>query len=309
VRGLIDRDPRNADVLFPYVNGEDLNSRPDSSGSRWIINFFDWPEERAAQYPDCYEIVRQRVKPERERNNREGRRRYWWRYAETAPALYTAIRDLSHVLAITLHSKNVMPLRVPRAQVFSHGTAVFATDDPADLCLVSSSPHYWWTIARSSTIGAAARYTPSDVFETLPRPIASVRTRAAGAALDRDRRAFMLGRQLGLTKTYNLIHDPSGNDVEVAHLRALQVEIDEAVCAAYGWDDLPLDHGHHDTRQGVRWTVSPAARVELLDRLLLLNQERHAGEVVAGPPSGRGRPKLSVSARTSEPSLFDQEVV
>ncbi|MEU3338492.1 DNA methyltransferase, partial [Streptomyces sp. NPDC006668] len=28
---LIERDPRNKDVLFPYLNGEDLNSRPDSS--------------------------------------------------------------------------------------------------------------------------------------------------------------------------------------------------------------------------------------------------------------------------------------
>ena len=75
---------RNAEVLFPFVNGEDLNSRPDSSGSRWIINFFDWSEERAQQYPDCYAIVREKVKPDRDRNNRESYRRYWWRYAENA---------------------------------------------------------------------------------------------------------------------------------------------------------------------------------------------------------------------------------
>ena len=35
----------------------------------------------------------------------------------------------------------------------------------------------------------------------------------------------------------------------------LPVEIDEAVRAAYGWEDLSLDHGHYDTRQGTRWTV------------------------------------------------------
>ncbi|MET9818231.1 DNA methyltransferase, partial [Streptomyces sp. NPDC006355] len=33
---LIERDPRNKDVLFPYLNGEDLNSRPDCSASRWV---------------------------------------------------------------------------------------------------------------------------------------------------------------------------------------------------------------------------------------------------------------------------------
>ncbi|MET9827062.1 DNA methyltransferase, partial [Streptomyces sp. NPDC006349] len=36
---LIQRDSRNKDVLFPYLNGEDLNSRPDCSASRWVINF------------------------------------------------------------------------------------------------------------------------------------------------------------------------------------------------------------------------------------------------------------------------------
>jgi hypothetical protein len=49
---LIDKNPRNRDVLFPYLNGEDLNSRPDQSPSRWVINFFDWPIERAMEYPD-----------------------------------------------------------------------------------------------------------------------------------------------------------------------------------------------------------------------------------------------------------------
>ncbi len=62
---LIAKDPRNRDVLFPYLNGEDLNSRPDQSPSRWVINFHDWPLERAEAYPDCMAIVREKVKPER----------------------------------------------------------------------------------------------------------------------------------------------------------------------------------------------------------------------------------------------------
>ena len=73
---LIEKNPRNKDVLFPYLNGEDLNSRPDQSPSRWVINFFDWPLDRdsapdgyqgpvAADYPDCLAIVEEKVKPER----------------------------------------------------------------------------------------------------------------------------------------------------------------------------------------------------------------------------------------------------
>ena len=156
---------------------------------------------------------------------------------------------------------------------------------------------------------SGTRYTPSDVFETLPRPTSTDRMRVAGDALDRDRRDFMLDRQLGLTKTYNLIHDPGVADIEVAHLRALHVEVDEAVCAAYGWDDLPLDHSHYDTRQGVRWTVSPAARLELLDRLLELNHSRYADEQAASSasPVRRKAPWQIHSAITAEDTLFDTD--
>ena len=61
-------------------------------------------------------------------------------------------------------------------------------------------------------------------------------------------------------------------------MRAIHVELDEAVMDAYGWSDVPLDHGFHTYRQMERWTVSPAARVEILDRLLEENHRRAAAE-------------------------------
>src|SRR4029077_8432639 len=88
---LIEKDRKNKDVLFPFLNGEDLNSRPDQSPSRWVINFFDWPLHRdtapedytgpvAADYPDCLAIIEAKVKPEREKNKRKVRREKWWQY-------------------------------------------------------------------------------------------------------------------------------------------------------------------------------------------------------------------------------------
>lgn len=119
----IARDPRNAEVLFPYLNGEDLNSHPNQQASRWVINFWDWPLERsvedgswaaagerqrelwlregrvpidypgrvAADFPALLEIVRRLVKPDRDQNNRRERREKWWHFAEKCPALYHAI--------------------------------------------------------------------------------------------------------------------------------------------------------------------------------------------------------------------------
>jgi hypothetical protein len=58
--------------------------------------------------------------------------------------------------------------------------------------------------------------------------------------------------------------------------------MDCAVAAAYGWTDLNLDHGFHETKQGVRYTISETARREVLARLLKLNHERYAEEVKQG---------------------------
>jgi len=58
-------DPRNAEVLFPYLNGEDLNSRPDASASRWVIDFTDRSEVEAAAFARPFGRLAEQVKPER----------------------------------------------------------------------------------------------------------------------------------------------------------------------------------------------------------------------------------------------------
>ena len=66
---MLERNPRNKEVLFPYLNGQDLNSRVDCSASRWVINFHDWNESKARTYPDLFEHVERLVKPEREKSS------------------------------------------------------------------------------------------------------------------------------------------------------------------------------------------------------------------------------------------------
>jgi hypothetical protein len=72
---LLAKDPRNKDVLFPYLNGEDLNNDPEQRPSRWVINFFDWSEEKARSYSDCFGIIENLVKPERMKQNDKAERR------------------------------------------------------------------------------------------------------------------------------------------------------------------------------------------------------------------------------------------
>src|SRR5258708_21530324 len=118
--GLLARDPHNAAVIQPYVSGKDLSQRPDCSASRWVINFRDWPLERAEEYPECMEIVRRLVKPERDRNRySESARERWWLFERSRPELYEAIEGLDHVLAIARVSRALAAGRVPPAPVDS----------------------------------------------------------------------------------------------------------------------------------------------------------------------------------------------
>jgi hypothetical protein len=271
---LIARHPRNDEVIQSYVIGKDLNQRPDCSGSRWVINFRDWPLERAEEYPDCIDIVRQLVKPERDRKKDKYVREYWWRFKRHTPELYEAIEGLDRVLALSLVSNAVMPVRVPTGQVFAHKCAVFALNDFASQAVLSSSAHLIWTIRYTSTLETRINYSPSDVFLTLPRPTRTAELQELGEELDRVRRELMLGRWWGLTRTYNHVHDPDYHDPAVRNVRDIHVAIDEAVMRAYGWEDLDLKIGHHPTKIGIRWTVSKEARFELLDRLLEENLRR-----------------------------------
>jgi len=280
----IEEDPTNREVLFPFLNGEDLNSRPDCSGSRWAIDFGFRSELAAQEFQAPFARVLELVKGERASKAAGVRDAPWWLYWRSRPAMRQAIAELDEVLVIALVSKTVMPMRVPTGQVFSHALGVFATNSFSDQAVLSSSPHQMWAIKYGSGMRNDPRYTPSDVFETFGRPAPTDWLDKIGRRLDTERREIMLRRQLGLTRLYNLVNDPDiadEADEDVANLRSIHVELDRAVMDAYGWTDVDLDHGFHTYRHMQRWTVSPVARVEILDRLLEENHRRAAAQGVA----------------------------
>ncbi|MDD1469472.1 class I SAM-dependent DNA methyltransferase, partial [Dolichospermum sp. ST_sed5] len=98
---LITENPQNAERIFPYIGGEEVNSSPTHSHRRYVINFGEMSEEEAREYPDLMNIVEEKVKPARLAQNREIRARYWWRFGETTPALYQAISQLNRVLVVS----------------------------------------------------------------------------------------------------------------------------------------------------------------------------------------------------------------
>ena len=70
---------------------------------------------------------------------------------------------------------------------------------------------------------------------------------------------------------------------------------------------MPLDHGFHTYRQMQRWTVSPAARVEILDRLLAENHRRAALQGAAPAATGRRRRGGAVTEPTTVGGVATRE--
>ncbi len=312
---LIEKDPRNIDVLFPYLNGEDLNSRPDQSPSRWVINFHDWPLERAEQYPDCMRIVREKVKPQRALSNRKLYKEKWWQFAEKCPGLYSTIAGMERVLVRAQVSKTWGWIFIPPKMVYDQRLVVFAFSNIRPFTILQGTFHWEWAIQYGATLRLDMSYTPTTSFETFPFPANMDGLEDIGERYYQHRQAIMQARQEGLTKTYNHFHDEQEMAEDIVRLRELHREMDEAVARAYGWHDLALEHGFHETKQGLRYTISERARREVLDRLLLLNHQRHAEEVEqglheTGKKTSKGgkrqaKAKSSTSQVTQHMTLFD----
>jgi methylase of polypeptide subunit release factors len=295
---LMDLDARNREVLMPYMNGEDVNSRPDVTPSRWVVNFFDWSIERARSYPDCFEIVERTVRPERERllgRNPIGTKRakYWWRFGSDAKSLYSRLRG-DQTLVCSEVTKHLCFVFVPTTYVYSANLDVFPDAGYAEFAVLQSIPHELWARSYCSHLETRLKYSPGNGYGTFPFPGETVRLAEAGNEYHSSRARLMDRRGEGLTRIYNRVHDPEETAADVSELRRLHVGLDKAVVSAYGWDDLALDHDFYDTPQGVKFTLAPNTRVELLDRLLELNHARYAEELAAGLHSKKpGRSKVA----------------
>jgi hypothetical protein len=244
-QALIAKDPRNKDVLFPYLNGEDLNNDPGQKPSRWVINFFDWNEEKARTYPDCFEIVERLVKPERQRwqKDKEGNDivgtyalrkplpHKWWIYGEKRPALYEAISKVDQVMAMNRHSKYTIISPVSKGIVYSEATVVFALNNYSEFAFLSSSIHDIWAWKNSSTMGASTlRYSASKAFETFPfLSLLNTKLETLGYELFCFRQKIMKEHQKGLTELNNRFHEVN---IDMNRLREIHREIDENVLSA-----------------------------------------------------------------------------
>jgi hypothetical protein len=347
-RMLLD-DPRNTEVVLPYLNGDDLNSTPDQRASRFVINFWDWNEDTAKTYLQPYEHLIENVYPERLKKSKENSYRnimsMWWLHWNARPGLYHAIgrgpvfrqhpaswkpeqRPLANCLVVARVSKTLAFALVDSQSVFSDQVVVFALDSTAHFALLQSNVHGSFAWQFSSKLKTDLRYSLTDAFEPFPTPEVSTLTADSllaniGSSYHKLRTEIMRAGRIGLTKLYQRFHDPDEQDSRHLRLRDMHRQIDDAVVQAYGWDDLNLGHDFHEVsylpeNDRVRFTISEPARAEVLRRLSELNRQRYEEEVSIGlhgksvvkiKSIPKSKSKDSTAQHSIQTSFFDTPVV
>jgi len=310
MHSLLRRDSKNAERVFPYIGGDEVNDSPTHSHHRYVINLTDLSESEArAQFPDLLSIAEHKVKPAREASynakpskDKEKRMRLWWQFSRHSADLYSSIRPLKRVLVCGQTSKYRTFLFLPTNYVFDQKLVVFPFDSYMPLAVLQSTAHIEWALFFGSSLEDRPVYTPSDCFETFPFPAeweADVALEAAGQAYYEFRAELMVANNEGLTATYNRFHDPEETDPGILRVRELHAALDHAVLTAYGWSDLvesgrttcdffpdyydePEEEGGVPIPQSIRYRWPDATRDEVLARLLKLNAERQAQEVRQG---------------------------
>ncbi len=307
--------PRQAEVLGlgttpglekhirPYRNGQDLAGHPRGV---MVIDLYPLAVgEVRERFPKIYQHVLDRVKPERDTNREEFRRKYWWWFGRRHSMLRSFIEGIPRFISTAETSKHRF-FQFLDADIRPDNKLInIGLEQACFLSLLSSSVHCYWFQANAGKIGVYALdsvYVKTRCFDAFPFPElpAGLEQRRTldylGNRLDNFRKERLAEHDfLTMTSLYNVLDrvralengcgDPDLSDKErdiheaglVSILKEIHDDIDRAVFDAYGWADLApalVGRPGATTPSPHKTPEQEEAEEELLARLVKLNRER-----------------------------------
>lgn len=258
-----------------YRNGRDLTGR---SRGLMVIDLFGMTEAEVRQkYPDVYQWLLDRVKPERNSNSRQSYRENWWVFGEPRKEMRYALRNIPRYIATVETSKhrsfqffeiNVAP---------DNRLVCVASNDAYVLGVLGSAAHVTWALSAGGTLEDRPVYNKTHCFDTFPFPNATPHQKRVigqlAEELDAHRKRVLAEHpdRLTLTELYNVLEkgrsreELTAREMEIYQMGQVGVmldlhgRIDHAVADAYGW---PVD----------------LEEARILENLVALNAERHREE-------------------------------
>jgi hypothetical protein len=290
-------DPRNGEILFPYMTGDDFLANVPPGPQRYAIDFFPKSLPEAATYKTPFERIQMHVLPDRQRAAEEEAARNaealaddpnarvnwhhrnflnkWWQFSYPRGEMLAAIAGLRRYIACVCVTKR--PIFVfASPQVHPNAAlTVFPLVDDYSFGVLQSTLHWEWFTVRCSTMKGDPRYTSDTVFDSFPwpqKPTADQVEAIAQAAriVRRIRDEILASTGTTLRELYRLAELPGAHPLKDA-----QASLDAAVRKAYG--------------------MSPKASA--LAFLLALNQELARAEAHGVTVTGPGVPHTAKRAK------------
>jgi hypothetical protein len=265
--------------ILDYRNGRDLAASPRRVK---VIDLEGIPIEVVrSDFPEVYQHLLLTVKPERDRNNEEYRRTYWWRFGRKHTDLRAFLQNIGRYIATVETTKHRVFQFLNSSIRPDNMVVAVGSDDAFHLGVLSSRIHVTWALRAGGWLGVGndPRYSKSRCFDPFPFPnannIQKQTIRVIAEELDAHRKRVLAEHDhLTLTGLYNVLEElrkgvkPDDLDDKqrrifddglVLILKELHDRLDVAVAEAYGW---PADLSDE----------------EILGRLVALNKERAAEE-------------------------------
>jgi len=315
-----------------YRNGKDLAAK--ARGVMVIDLHGLTAEDTHRRYPDVYQWIYKRVKPERDQNRQEYRRTHWWLFGGTNAMLRAALAALPRYISTIYIAKHRFFVFLP-AEVLPDTTLVnIAVDDAFHLGVLSSRIHVCWAMATGGRLTDRPLYAKSLCFDTFPFPNATSlqkrRIRHLGESLDAHRKSRQEQHpDLTMTGMYNVLEAVrAGRSLTGAEktiddtglvtiLRSLHDELDDAVADAYGWPgDLPEEdiltrlvdlnaERAEEEKHGIRWLRPEYQTPDLADR-----QKHSSLDIdVSRRPSKSGTKSIARPGRPTQKSEWPADPV
>jgi hypothetical protein len=287
---LFNKDPKYAEVVKPFMIGDDMLGKKDAKPTRYVIDFSGKDLLEAQGYPDVFNRIQIVVLPQRQKaaakelkKNQEAQAanpkakvnwhhrnflNHWWRMSYERQDMVAAIAPLKRYIGCSTTTLRPVFEFISTAISPNAAIQVFPFDDDYSFGIMQSTPHWSWFVNRCSTLTERFRYTSNTVWDSFPWPqaptIAAIKEVAeAGRNLRKVRRELLVKHNLSFRELYRGVELPGEHPMKVA------IEtLDAAVRKAYGMKKTADD----------------------LTFIFELNQEVAANEAAGKPILGPGLP-------------------
>lgn len=281
-------DKKNADILHPFLIGDELVGQFNSQPQRYVIDFRDAKDVfEVSSYKELYDYIHEHVYPlfkkkaddeiARNKKAKEENPNYKEKkdHQSAFKTWYKLFRSRKELMDVILSmNRYIVCSRVTRRPIFefvskrinpSDALQAFPLEDDYSFGILQSSIHWEWFVGRCSTLKGDWRYTSDTVFNAFPWPQNPTKKQieevAKQAKALRDKRnEVMEEHHYTLRQLYRIMDDTPDNPVS-----EIQTRLDNAVREAYGM----------------------APNADILQYLLNLNarmyEREQNGEFVQGP--------------------------